>query len=122
MKRFLSIAAAAMVLSAITSFNSPARAATIGGSVSTADGRAIPGAIVTIQQVDVQRGQRAYAGRVQAGRNGAYVFDNLPGGQFVVATTTRAGADRERAAVRANGAARVQLVVGGRNDGRGGRD
>jgi len=90
------------------------QAATVGGVVLDARGNAVGGALVTIQQVDVPRGQRPFAARLQSDRRGNFEFDGIPGGRYVVAATTRTSAVRTQVAVRAEGAARLRLVFPGR--------
>ena len=95
----------------------PVTAASVGGAVMDANGSPVVGAVVTIQQIDVPRGQRPYAARIESGRGGRYVFDGIPGGHFVLRAQTRVGSTRGEATVRANGSARVQLVLTGRRGG-----
>lgn len=99
------------ILAAVVAFgfvSQPADAAQIGGAVYDAAGNAIPGATVTIQQVDVRRG---YAARALSGRGGIFLFNNVPAGRYIVSTVTRRGSVRIEVAVRADGAVRVRLVL-----------
>jgi len=92
----------------------PVQAAIVGGSVIDARGNPVIGAVVTIQQIDVPRGQRPYAARIESGRGGRYVFDGIPGGHYILRAQTRVASVRAEAAVRQDGAARIQLVLPGR--------
>ena len=100
----------------------PVHAATIGGAVLDASGNPAIGALVTIQQIDVPRGQRPYVARIESGRGGRYVFDGIPGGHYILRAQTRVASVRAEALVRANGAVRVQLVLPGRRIGGDNRD
>lgn|GEM_PF-5001496 len=111
MKNITRIGVAALFLLALGIFAPPVEAATVGGAVLDAAGNPVAGALVTIQQVDVPRGQRAFAARVTSDRGGRFVFDGIPGGYYVVAAQTRTSAVRTRIGVRENGAVRVQLVL-----------
>jgi len=90
---------------------STVQAATVGGVVLDARGNTVGGALVVIQQVDVPRGQRPYAARLQSDRRGVFVFDGIPGGRYVVSATTRTAAVRTQVALRAEGVARIRLVL-----------
>jgi len=114
MKRFLgfTLILAALAVAAFTA--NPAEAATIGGAVLDARGNPVPGALVTLQQQDVPRGQRPYAARLQADRRGVFIFEGIPGGRYVIAAQHRIGAVRQQVGVREDGAIRVRLILPGR--------
>ena len=122
MKSKLTVASILIILALVGITANPVQAATVGGAVLDARGNPVIGALVTIQQIDVPRGQRAYAARIESGRGGRYVFDGIPGGHYILRAQTRAASVRADVSVRANGAARVQLVLPGRLIGGDGRD
>jgi len=117
LKKSIALVTLAAALIAFGFMVHPVQAATVGGAVLNADGNGIPGALVTIQQLNVVRGQRPYAARIAAGRGGIFVFKDIPAGRYVVTGLTRQGGARAQVAIRQDGAARVRLVIQGRREG-----
>ncbi len=122
MKFKISVASILIVLALMGITANSAQAATVGGAVLDANGNPVLGALVTIQQIDVPRGQRAYAARIVSGRGGRYIFEGIPGGHYIVRAQTRTASVRAEVSLRANGVERVQLVLPGRRDGGNVRD
>jgi len=122
MKMKFALATLLVVVALIGLSTASVQAATIGGVVLDARNNPVVGAVVTLQQVDVPRGQRAYAARLQSGRGGVFVFNGAPAGRYVVAAQTRLSAVREQVAVRQDAAVRVRLVLPGRQVREGGNE
>lgn len=114
MKQTLTFATLLIVLALAGITAVPVEAATVGGAVLDARGNPVVGAVVAIQQIDVPRGQRPYAARIESGRGGRYVFEGIPGGHYIVGARTRTASVRAEALVRQDGAVRVQLILPGR--------
>lgn len=78
----------------------------IGGVVSNADGRAVPGAVVVLRHGDIG------VARTTTNREGVYVFERVRPGHYVVAAE-KAGVGRgaARAAVRSGQSVRAPITL-----------
>ncbi len=96
----------------------------ISGTVSSADGGAVAGAMIMVMGIDMHRGQRPFMGRAESIEDGSYEVTNVPNGRYIVSAMTRElGGARAEALVENDGNTPVDLVLrGGRGGGGGGEE
>ncbi len=95
----------------------------VAGTVIDADGEAVAGAHVSIVGMRGGRGDRPHVDRTETDDDGAFGFDEVPEGDYVITAGAREmGMDRERIEVADGEETEVELQLQGHGGGGGGDD